>query len=329
MQTISVEPPAPWSLLGDPLKGHDYSVLALAASPDGTQFASGDSSGVVHRWNPRTGERLAGSFVLPDEEVDRLAYADEGRVLVVGGRNGSLQWHDARTGNRLETRLQGTGDKITGLAASADGRLLVAATFDNLLQFWDAKTRRPLGTPLRQEGGVIRCAAFNPDSRSVVTASEDGRLRQWDAATLSFDCSYEGYHEPLYPGGERGDNFTAVAFSPDGKRLATGASSRKVRIWDTATRTQTFSFTAGAEVQELLFSPSGRALLVGSTEGVALWGTEEGAGHTGEALAGIGVGNALAYDYDGDVLLAAGDKLQRWHGEGIIRSKTEPVDIDF
>src|SRR5262249_53783080 len=107
---------------------------------------------------------------------------------------------------------------------------------------------------------------FNPDNRTIVTATA-GRQ-----AGVTF-WNLDNYTENTVPvdTGPVG----AIAFSPDGRRLATGSDNGSVQIWDTTSRRPIVTGIEHTDaVLAVAFSPDGRTLATGSRDAsVRLWGT--------------------------------------------------------
>jgi RNA polymerase sigma factor (sigma-70 family) len=93
---------------------------------------------------------------------------------------------------------------------------------------------------------------FSPD-RKVSAAADRQFVRLLDAATGKEIRRFAGHT----------DTVTSLAFSPDGKRLASGSKDRSAALWDVVTGKQLFKFEAQHPVESVAFSPDGRTLVIG------------------------------------------------------------------
>ncbi|HMF12828.1 MAG TPA: serine/threonine-protein kinase, partial [Gemmataceae bacterium] len=127
------------------------------------------------------------------------------------------------------------------------------------------------------------------------------------------------------------DSVLAVAFSPDGSRIASGSADRTVKVWDRHSQREVFTLSGhAAAVTAVAFSPNGRQLASGSADGnVCVWDVirgEQVLTWQGHAAAVTG----LAFDPDGKRLASTGreesssGELKLWDaGKGIaLASKT-------
>lgn len=131
---------------------------------------------------------------------------------------------------------------------------------------------------------TITGADFLPNGKTFVTVSTDGALRLWDTdAALKHHKAMEdsnGEGKPDAPKqlksvtAHSGYAVTCLAVSPDGKRLATGATDGTVKLWDATTLKQLHSL-AGAHlggVKSVRFSPDSKLLASGGNDKTAkLW----------------------------------------------------------
>jgi len=234
------------------------------------------------------------------------AYSPDGRLLAVGVSE-AVSLHDATTLDDRGTWFDHTG-RITSLAWSADSTLLASgASDDNEIRIWDVST----GTVIRRlsgHTGWIRSLAFAPDGTLLASGSTDQTVRIWDAATGQLLATLSGHTG--FIGG--------VAFSPDGTTLASASRDGSVRLWDVASGKEIsgFSFRTALDPTTNLrywatgvtFSPDGKTLAVGSTEGVVyLIDATSGQiihqlrGHTNWIVI-----RGLAFSPDGKTLYSAG-----------------------
>jgi WD40 repeat protein len=92
-------------------------------------------------------------------------------------------------------------------------------------------------------------SAESPDKRLQATGT--------DKAILVVEA--QGQRELLRLRGHT-DRVTALAFSPDGKLLASGSADRTVGVWDVATGRMLWRGKVGRDVTRVAFSPDGRTL---------------------------------------------------------------------
>jgi WD40 repeat protein len=173
--------------------------------------------------------------------------------------------------------LHGHTDRVRSVAFGPDGRTLASASNDNTVRLWDVRTHKQLGRPLTGHGDVVRSVAFSPDGRTLASASDDNTIRLWDARTheqlgnalIGPPNAASNPEKPLRPHG-----FESVAFSRDGRALASGSVDDTVRLWSVRTHRQLGASLRGHTdgVTSVAFSPSGRMLAsAGEDKTVRLW----------------------------------------------------------
>jgi WD40 repeat protein len=154
------------------------------------------------------------------------------------------------------------------------GRIAISGDYDGKLTWWDLDRDREIRT-ISAHGRWIRQLAVSPDGRTLASVGDDMVCRLWNIATGEMLREMRG-HEEKTP-----THFTsmlyAVAFSPDGSRLATGDRVGHIVVWDASSGRSLATMEAPAlytwdDVQRIrsiggirafAFSPDGTQLAVG------------------------------------------------------------------
>jgi WD40 repeat protein/tRNA A-37 threonylcarbamoyl transferase component Bud32 len=236
-------------------------VTALAYSPDGRWLASGHASGAVRLWDAATGAAAGIALPAHTDEVRGLSFTSDGQLLATGSWDKKVMVVDVATGAARLT-LDVPGDSVYSVAFSPDDRQLVTGSYDGATRLWDAATGAPGKAMAAGRDGVIS-VAFSRDGRFVLSGGFDRSLRLWDAATGELLMSVEGHKDAIYAVGfdragtravsasqdgtvqvwranpsdgivrlPHPDGVYSMAWSPDGRMIATGGWDRVLRLWD-------------------------------------------------------------------------------------------------
>jgi WD40 repeat protein/serine/threonine protein kinase len=229
---------------------------SLAFSPDNTCFASGGEDGIVRVWESASGKLLAACRGHRSKVIS-VAFRADGLRLVTASADGSVRQWDPATGREVEPPYEGHTGEVTTAAYSPDGAWVASGGTDRTVRVWGASDRQEVSV-LHGYTGFVRDVAFTANGRQVISVSAyfgifgiayagvgDNTVRIWEALPGAGLPVLRGHDKYVYP----------VAYSPDGRWIASGSWDHTLCLWDAHTGELCATLPHPGVVRALAFGP--------------------------------------------------------------------------
>jgi WD40 repeat protein len=279
-------------------KGHEGIVVSLILQGD--TLISGALDNTVRYWDAKTGEHRR-TLTRSPGDCDALAVTAKGDFLATAGLNNTIRifetdkFKEIRHDDGIQAPLVGLGlapDNKRLTAVSSDGKVLVwdregrlahkwdskqtgeilmAVAPDNktlaiassTVRLWNAETGMEIAQLPIKSASPVNTLAFAPDGNSLALGFEGGAIEFWDVKEKKLAGGVK------YPG-----SLFALAWSPDGKKIAAGGGP-KIHVYDLPGHAlvQSFDVKEGPPAtfptcKCLAFGPDSKTLAAGGFDGI-------------------------------------------------------------
>jgi WD40 repeat protein len=276
-------------------------VIALAWSPGGADLAAAGVGGSIMVCDGMTG-RIRHVLDGHAFGATALSWSPQGKIIASAGQDGKVKLWNVATG-QLHRTLDGGSAWVERVAWSPDGTLLASAA-GKKVRLWDVA------------GQLVREYGNHPSTVADI---------QWKPGTLELASASYGqialFHpdraEPVQCLKWKGSQLV-LAWSPDGKHMATGDQDSTVHFWILKTGEDLMMSGYPVKVRELSWDHTSRYLATGGGAVPCVWDVS-GKGPAGTRPLQFEGHKAnvtgLAFQHSGPLLASAGadGQVMLWH----------------
>jgi eukaryotic-like serine/threonine-protein kinase len=242
-------------------------VNTIACSPNLGRLAASDLKLAIHVWDTELRQEL---FQLREHSkyINALAFSPDSRWLASSSQDKNVIVWDLSTGN-IKTKFKGFESPSQILEFSPDGKYLASCT-PSRFNLWNLETLQKM--PLESHASIpwttfpeVYSLAFSADGQMLATGHGDHLIRIVSLPLGREIHQLTGHVGPI----------AALAFTPDGKRLASGGglNDQSIKLWDLETEQEVLTLNAHTSpIADLAFSSDGTKLASADIHGtIHLW----------------------------------------------------------
>lgn len=256
--------------IGFPLTGHTLPADSLSFSTDGTKLLSGGLDGKLILWNVGALQSIKQTLYGHTESVNSVAFSSDGKTLASGSSDSTVLIWDLESEQPTIKYTLNHSAEVLSVAINPNENVLASGSADGTVRLWNISSGKLIGAPLFGQSNLVKSVAFNNEGSLLASGScgevdnfhyngcVKGEIILWDVKNQKI------IGEPLIG---HSDVVLDLAFSNNGKMLASSSADGTIVIWDVNTR-QEITILAGHQsgVESIVFTKNDLYLVSGSDD---------------------------------------------------------------
>lgn len=274
-------------------------IMTVAFNSAGTLFAVGTADSKVQIWQ-YPDKKLLHVLQGHRDWVRSVLFSDDSKQLISCADDETIRIWDVGTGECRQV-LRGHQERVLSLSLIPHTNLLASGGQDHTVRLWNLDTYASCVLQHENITGWVQSLTYDPHSRILVCGDGHRKLHLWQADQKGEEWVYlqslHGHEHILW----------CVAFSPNGRFLASSSYDQTIILWDMVSKQQhKMMHSKHGSVRVVVFSPDGKFLVAGCQDGtLQFWNTDgsllaEWAAHRGSIW-------CLRFDPAGRILVSGSE----------------------